>query len=423
MNTYKLSFYKRLFFVLFTATCFFQLISCNKSVDVEQVTPPAGVMDFTPIIGPKNTIININGDQFPDKGSIAVTVNGKVASVISSTSTNIQAKVASGTGSGPIKVSFSGKSFNGPDFTYINSSFEVTSITNGIQGYLDGPVATAYYEDIEGIVIDANNNLYNAQYGSGADKVRKLNLNTMVVSTLNNAVGGGAEFISVDVSGNVYIADEDNNLIKKITPTGSISTIASTTFAIQGIKVGTSGNIYVSGSTTIAKFNPAGSLLWSIESHGSGNVDGDTSLAEFNLNGNIEVDPTEKFIYVLGSQAATLSSQIKLLSIVDKTITTIAGTGNRGLVNGSALSARFGFIYSVLLDKDGGLYIADATNNVIRYLKDDNVRTVIGSSQGDLDGNGSNVKLNFPQGLAFDTFGNLYISDYSNGKIKKVIIN
>ena len=167
----------------------------------------------------------------------------------------------------------------------------------------------------------------------------------------------------------------------------------------------------------------SGSLLWSIESHGSGNVDGDTSLAEFNLNGNIEVDPTEKFIYVLGSQAATLSSQIKLLSIVDKTITTIAGTGNRGLVNGSALSARFGFIYSVLFDKDGGLYIADATNNVIRYLKDDNVRTVIGSSQGDLDGNGSNVKLNFPQGLAFDTFGNLYISDYSNGKIKKVIIN
>ncbi len=419
---------KKLNFLCLVTLIYICISSCLKKVDVEQTGTSAGLINVTPTEGTKNTIINISGNQFPDASGITVTVNGKTAVIIGSTSTNIQAKVASGSGSGPVVVSFGGKGYTGPNFNYINSSFIVTSITNGIQGYLDGPVTTAQYEDIEGISIDGADNLYNAQYGSSStqNKVRKLNLNTLIVSTLDSAVGGGAEFLSSDAAGNVFVADEDNNQITKIDPSGTASLLASPAFAIQGIKVAKSGNIYVSGPTTIAKFSSTGNLIWSLISHdsaGPANVDGDTSLAQFSLYGNIEVDDTEKNIYVQNTNPGGVPTSIKLLSLTDNTITTIAGSPTvRGNVDGAASSARFGLIYSVILDKEGGLYIADASNNTIRYLNNGNVRTVIGGVKGDQDGNGLNVKLSNPQGFAWDSKGNLYVSDYSNYKIKKIEI-
>lgn len=403
--------------------------SCFKKVDVAQTSQSVGLMDVAPLTGPKNSIINISGFGFPDASGITVTINGKPAQIVSSTGNGLQVRVPVNAGSGPVVVSFNGNNYTGPNFTYQNSSFEVTSVTTGARGMTDGPLATAEYEDIESIAIDANDNIYNAQYDIAQtpnvrNAVRKLNLNSGTVSTLSTDIGGPAEFISVDAQGNLYLAEENNSRIVKITQAGDTSTLATAPFAIQGIKVGASGAIYVSGPTTIAKYSNNGALAWRLESHDSSaaTVEGDTSVAKFNLYGGIEVDPSETQIYVQQTTAAGQPSSVLLLDLNAKTITTLVGAGTRGYVDGDAASARFGFIYSTLLDKEGGLYIADQTNNAIRYYRDGVVRTVIGGTQGDLDANGQNAQLDGPQAMAWDSKGNLYIADWNNNKIKKVVI-
>src|SRR5215207_5544006 len=229
---------------VFAAVAFLSLFftSCIKKVDVDQITPQTGVIQISPTQGAKNTTMSITGVNFPDKAGIVVKVNGKTVPIVTSTSNNIQVTIPANTGTGPVQVTFGGTTYDGGTFTYLNT-YTVSSITNGLVGYLDGPVATAKYEDLSGIAIDvASGNLYNAQYGWG--RVRKLNLNTMVVSTLAGDGGtsdadgtgtaaqfGSAEFVSTDAAGNVYIADQDNNKIRKITPAGVVTTIAVPTFA------------------------------------------------------------------------------------------------------------------------------------------------------------------------------------------------
>src|SRR4030095_9399974 len=262
-----------------------------------------------------------------------------------------------------------------------------------------------------------------------SNNLRKINLTTSTVSTLATLDGGG-EFLTTDAAGNIYFADEDNKQIIKVTPAGDATTLISTSpFSVQGVKVGASGNIYVSGNRTttsplssIAKYSPAGTLLWRLVSHGAGNVDGDTSLVKFALYGNIEVDATETKIYVVSNPSGG-PSKVKVLDLTAKTLNTFAGS-TAGLSDGPALEAQFAFIYSITFDKQGGLYIADADNGAIRYLKNGVVTTVLGGNgEGDYAGVGTAVKFGYAQNVAFDSKGLMYVADWGNNKIYKVVID
>jgi hypothetical protein len=405
-------------------TCLTGLLfsSCYKKVDVKQVPQDAGIIDVSPTAGPKNTILSISGNNFPDKASIVVKVNGKTIPIISSTSNNIQAQIPVGTGTGKVEVTFGGNTYTGPTFTYQNT-YTVTSLTNGVAGYLDGPLATAEFEDIESSAIDANDNLYPADF-SGSNNVRRIDLKTGQVTTLATlTAGGGAEFLATDGAGNVYVADEVAKKIVKVTTGGVVSNLISVPFTPQGVAVGASGNVYVSGATNIAKYSAAGALLWRLTSHGTGNVDGDTSAVKFRLYGNIQVDATESKLYVVGN--INTPSQIKELDMSAMKLKTIAGTASgTGFSDGDALQAEFAFIYSITLDKTGGFYIADADNGAIRYLKNGNVSTIMGGNgSGDAEGIGTAVKFGYPQHVAIDSKGNLYVSDYTNLKIYKVVVD
>jgi hypothetical protein len=398
------------------------LTSCFKEVDVKQIGQQTGVLQMSPAAGPKNTVVNISGANFPDKSQVQVKVNGKAASVLASTSNNIQVQVPAGAGTGKVQVTFGGSTYDAGTFTYENS-YTVTSLTNGAVGYQDGSLATAQFEDIESSAIDANDNLYVADF-SGSNNLRRINLSTGQVTTLATLTpGGGAEFLTTDAAGNVYVADEVARKIVKVSPAGAVTNLISVPFTPQGVAVGTSGNVYVSGATNIAKYSPAGSLLWRLTSHGTGNVDGDTSEVKFRLYGNIQVDAAESKLYVIGN--INTPSQIKELDMTTMKLKTIAGTaGGTGFSNGNALDAEFAFIYSITLDKTGGIYITDADNGAIRYLKDGQVSTIIGGNgSGDTEGVGTAVKFGYPQHVSIDSKGNLYVSDYTNTKIYKVVVD
>lgn len=401
------------------------LTSCFKEVDVKQIGQQTGVLQMSPAAGPKNTVVNISGANFPDKSQVQVKINGKAVTVLASTANNIQVQVPAGTGSGKVEVTFGGSTYDAGTFTYQNT-YTLTSLTSGDVGTQDGPLATAQLEDVESLAIDANNNMYVGNYYG--KKLRKINLTTGTVSTLADLTGG-MEFLSTDAAGNVYYVDEDNNQLVKVTAGGTTSVLASPSFGIQAVKVGASGNIFVVGRTNIVKYSPTGTLLWRLSSHGgSGNVDGDTSVVRFAQYGGIDVDPSETKIYFLQnslSSSAGYPSQVKMLDLTAKKITTIAGSGSAGgLVDGSGTDARFSLAYGVTLDKQGGLYVADNFNGAIRYVKDGVVSTVIGGGGfGNREGIGTAALIDGPQHVAFDSNGNMYIADFNNTKIFKVVVD
>jgi hypothetical protein len=421
---HQVQFFKKSKILFFVITIF--VLSCNKKDDVQPL-PPATIASVTSPTGTTSGTKNI----ITDTSKIKVKVNGNNCIVLSASSTAITAKIPVACGSGIVELFLDGTRYAGPVFNYIYT-YTLSSVTNGQAGLVDGPVATAKIEEIVGITIDAGNNIFTAQYSK--PRVRKIDA-AGIVSTVagsgtsgyTDAQGVNAKFIgfdncAADALGNVYVAE--NSRIRKIDGAGNVTTLTTIPGAYPafGIKVGKLGNIFVSGNNSIAKYNASGVLIWRLASHGTGNVDGDTSIAQFSLYGNIEVDETEKNIYIstlLTGQAST----IKKLDLTAKTITTIAGDGTAGNTSGAALTSKFKLITTTCLDKNGGLYIADGFNHRIAYLKDGIVTTITGGTgSGDVDGDAATGKINYPTGLALDNKGQLFIGCYGNNKLKKLVI-
>lgn len=122
------------------------------------------------------------------------------------------------------------------------------------------------------------------------------------------------------------------------------------------------------------------------------------------------------------THGTTSGNKVKLLS--NNTVTTIAGKTGLNSGDGDALNVGFKLITCTLLDKDGGLYIADGFNGKIKYLKNGQVSTFIGAAGiGDVDGDISVGKISYPHGLAWHSKGNMYIGNASSNKIKKLTID
>ena len=423
----------------------FIFYSCKKSSD--DITPPPANAVISTVAGPggtasgaKNSIITITGTGFiTDTSKIQVLINGHSCTVLTATETKITAKVPPKCGSGNLVLIINGKSYNGPAFTYIYS-YTLSSVTNGQIGYQDGPVATEKFEEFVGITIDGNDNIYNAQYNK--PRVRKISpsgdVSTMagdgtighVNANGTNAKLGQHDIVSSDAAGNIYVADL-GGYIRKVDVNKNVTDFYTFSSGIQpfAVKVMPSGNVYVTAyltstsSSAIGKITAAGNLTWLATSAGVGDVDGPVGTAKFNLYDGLEVSADETKIYVTDfSHGANAGNKVKML--YNNSITTIAGNSSLSDGNGPALSVGFKLLSNLLLDKDGGLYIADAFNGKIKYLKDGNVKTILGDAgKGDVDGDVSLAKIYYPHGLVFDSKGDLYISDASLMKLKKLTID
>ena len=190
--------------------------------------------------------------------------------------------------------------------------------------------------------------------------------------------------IAIDTHGNVYIADQFNKRIRKVTTTGIISTVAG-----NGIR-GYSGD---SGQATAAELNyPSG-----ITVDDSGNI----FIADF-YNYRIRKVTTKGIIY------------------------TIAGDSTQGYSGdgGAATAAELSYPSGVALDAKGNIYIADMGNNRIRIVnKAGVINTIAGNGNSGYSGDGglaTAAELNSPYGLTVDIFGNIYIADNLNNRIRKI---
>jgi sugar lactone lactonase YvrE len=243
--------------------------------------------------------------------------------------------------------------------------------------------------------------------------------------------------IAVDSSGNVYVADSENNKIRKITPVGAgvVTTLAGSgvsgsddesgtaaSFAYpRGVAVDGVGNVYVADSSNhkIRKITPAGHVTTLAggggnEWNGAGSADGTGTAASFSYPNGVAVDKNGT-VYVADSG----NHKIRKITSVG-VVTTFAGSGVSGSEDGTGTAASFNYPNGVAVDKNGNIYVADFWNNKIRKITPAGVVTTLAGSgrQGSRDGTAASFRS--PSGVAVDSSGDVYVVDGSNHKIRKI---
>jgi len=148
----------------------------------------------------------------------------------------------------------------------------------------------------------------------------------------------------------------------------------------------------------------------------SGFVNGDTSVASFNRPFGICIDPAGN-LYL----ADAYNHCIRKIGI-DGQVSTYAGTGSSGYLDGPADEARFNQPINVFMDDDGNLYVSDFINQRIRKISSDmQVTTIAGTGvSGYNDGPADEAQFNYPRGICVDDAGNIYIGDSWNHRVRKI---
>ena len=262
----------------------------------------------------------------------------------------------------------------------------------GVKGYTNGPVAKAEFHLPNNVVVDYSGNVFVADTAN--DVIRKITPDGMVTTLAGSArergsadgKGAKARFwapfgIAVDSGGNVYVADTANNTIRKITPDGMVSTLA-------GLAAHPGAN---DGNGSKARFrNP-----WSVAVD---NSDGDIFVADMSNNAIRRITPAGD-VYTFAGQA-----------------------GSAGNADGFGNDARFDNPFAVAVDAAGDVYVSDSANNAIRKITHRVVTTLAGlpGNAGNVDGQGANARFWNPQGLAMDSAGNIYVADTGNNVIRKI---
>jgi sugar lactone lactonase YvrE len=256
-----------------------------------------------------------------------------------------------------------------------------------------------------------------------------------------DGMGSAARFnypagVAVDGAGNVYIADYTNDTIRKITPAGAVTTLAGLAgvsdatdgpgtaarfFYPSGVAVDGAGNVFVSdrGNYTIRKIDPSGMVTTLAGLAGSrGSTDGMGSAARFDNPEGVAVDGAGN-IYVLDTDNCT----VRKLSPAGLVTTLAGGAESRGSADGLGGSARFARPVDAVVDSAGNLYVADEDSCTIREINPAGVVTTLAGlagNPGSADGAGTAARFVNPTGVAVDGGGNVYVADLGNGTIRKI---
>ena len=333
-------------------------------------------------------------------------------------------------------------------------------------GSANGTGSAARFTTPNGLAVDSATNLYVADWGNST--IRKITP-AAVVTTLAGAAGqtgsadgtgSSARFnyptgVAVDGAGNVYVADESNQAIRKIAPGGVVTTLAGNPTILDpygnpaggysdgtgsaarfyfplDLTVDSAGNVYVADdwNQAIRKVTSAGvvttlagdpTILDSNSYAVGGYSDGTGSAARFNGPASVAVDSSGQ-VYV----ADTYNNVIRAVTAAG-VVTTLAGSPwpPSGTNDGTGNAARFNYPTSIAADTNGILYVPDAFNHTIRKITSGGVVTTLAGLAGipgSDDGTGSAARFNYPTYVVPDGAGNLYVADGHNHTIRKVTL-
>jgi sugar lactone lactonase YvrE len=328
-----------------------------------------------------------------------------------------------------------------------NSSVTVSTYAgSGSAGASDGTGTSASFTYPSALIIGGTGELFVGDFGNNL--VRSINLANAAVTTIAGTGTAGlvngpvtsAEFngtanIAFDASGNLFVSDEENNVIREITTAGIVSTFAGTGVAgyldgpagtaqlnhPEGIVIDASGNLYVADleNNVIRKINIATAIVSTFAGTGAaGLTNGAAASATFSEPYGMALDASGN-LYVTD----VLNNCIRKIDVSSGTVSTYAGTGAKGFTNGTASSATFYQPLGCTFDSGDNLYVSDTYNNVIRKITAaGTVSTFAGTgASGAADGSAAAATFNFPIGIV--VYGSsIYVADTHNNTIRKITI-
>ena len=279
------------------------IAACSKDSDAPETADAPivnlAITNISPATGPKNTPVTITGTGFsPTAGNNAVTLNGKVCPVVNSTATQLTITIPPSAGSGKIKVVVAAANAESGNFEFVVTA-TVSTIAGGGSGFSDGQGTNAKFNR--------------------------------------------AEDIDFDPFGNLIVADSGNHRIRKISPTGLVTTIAG-----SGVQ---------------------------------GSVDGQSILARIGSPNGIAI-ASDGVIYFGSASGATIGR----ISPTGFVTAQFAGDLPSGFADGRGANARFQIPRGLTIDATGNIYIADQSNEKIRKMAPNGqVTTIAGSSMSKIN--------------------------------------
>ncbi|HTX35441.1 MAG TPA: IPT/TIG domain-containing protein [Bryobacteraceae bacterium] len=326
-----------------------------------------------------------------------------------------------------------------------------------------GPATAALFSGPSGLAADSAGNLYVADTGN--QRIRKIAPDgtvSTVAGTGNQGYGNdGApalsadlnspEGVAVDPSGNLYIADTENQRVREVAKDGIISTIAGSGFpgysgdngpAVQAtlflptdVAADSSGNVYIAdlGSSRIRMVSNGNITTIAGSDAGILPTVGQAAVSiRFNGPTGVAVDGAGNVYFAegsIGSGSGLGTGDYRVWEITQGIADSAAGDGleSYGGDGGPAATAQVNNPAGMAFDSAGNLYIADSGNNRVRRISPSGtIVTVAGTGvagySGD-NGPATSAQLNGPSGVAVDTAGNLYIADTGNNRVRVVLAN
>lgn len=252
-----------------------------------------------------------------------------------------------------------------------------------------------------------------------------------------DATGNIARFsmpngMAINSAGDVFVADRANHRIRKISPAGETTTFAGSGDAgfvddtgvnaqfenPNGIAIDSVGNLYVADEANhcIRKITPAGVVSTYAGSGIAGFADGNALDAKFLYPTGVAID-SSNHVYVADSQ----NNRIRKIDAVTGMVTTFAGSGVPGFADGAYLESQFSHPIALAINAAGGVLVVDHGNLRIRLIDIVGVSTLAGNgSAGMSDGPGATAQFDNPTGIAVDAEGVAYVTDTNNHRIRRI---
>lgn len=398
------------------------------------------IESIAPTSGAKGTTVTIKGTGFNSTPlQNTVTINNKPMQVAAASATQLSVVVPASAGSGPIKVTVGGVTVQTADFEFIYTTM-VTTFAGSSYGYEEGTGTAAKFGQPYNVASDAAGNVYISDTNN--HRIRKITpegvVSTLAGGTQGDADGTGedAQFnypygVATDSDGNVYVADTHNHKVRKITPAGVVTTIAGTTgghadgaaeeakfYYLTGITVDANKNIYIADkdNNKIRKITVAG-VVSTLAGSDAGFADGTGAEAQFNQPYDVAVD-SEGNVYVSDA------SNHKIRKVTQAGVVTTFAGSTQGDVDGTGSAAQFNYPYGVATDGHNNVYVADTFSQKVRMITPDRVvTTVTGTTNGSADGDTETAQFNYLTGVDVHASGKIFVADKDNHRIRAITID